>query len=169
MIQYRVGEKFPLKNYVDRGEITVAVVNDVLFDIVVSLGGITAEEKKAFRKGPVTLSLFRYKDVPFIVVDFGKGFSFNVSINVTKLTEEQQAQWFNEPGNIVNLFLINAHTGVLEAMRTFGINFAEELKDICEVQSEHTPAYVQNIIEQALDLLETSMMAYNAVKKISFK
>lgn len=169
MIEYKVGERFPLKNYVDRGEITVAVVNDVLFDIVVSLGGITAEEKKAFRKGAVTLSLFRYKDVPFIVVDFGNGFSFDVSIDVTKLTEEQQERWLNEPGNIVTLFLINAHTGVLEAMRTLGINFAEELKDICEVQSAHTPAYVQGVIEQALDLLETSTMAYNAVKKISFK
>lgn len=169
MIQYVVGQRFPHEKYLNRGNLTVAIVNDAFFDILVIFENITPQERKVFRTGKLTMSLFRYKDVPFVVTDFGDGFNFDISIDITKLDEEQQEKWLNERSNIVNLYLVDAYTGTLEAMRVLGVNFSEELKDICEVQSGHSPEYVKNAIGQALELIDIPTMIANAVKKITFK
>ncbi|KAA6329767.1 hypothetical protein EZS27_021453 [termite gut metagenome] len=168
MEKYEVGKRFPLEKYLNKGECTVSIMNEAFFDIVVCLSGITSNEKEAFKKGKLTVALFAYKTVPFIVCDFGDGFNFDASIDIIKLTKQQQDKWLNNQGNIISLYLVNAKTGILEAMRIISVNFAEEIRDFCEKQSEYDSVYTQKVINEAYQLYQVSDMVEKAVKKMYF-
>lgn len=167
MIKYEVGKKFPHDKYLGRGEITVAIVNEAFVDVLVCLSGITSEEKKTFRKGMLTVGFFEYKETPFVVFDLGSGFNFDVSIDITRLSVEQQNCWLNQDANVINMYLVNSETGNLEAMRMIGVNFQDEIRDTLERQTALTNVQAQ--INEAIQLIDTKTMLNNLTKKITFK
>ncbi|KAA6348494.1 hypothetical protein EZS27_004094 [termite gut metagenome] len=166
MITYEVGKPFPLPKYLNRGESTVAILNESFFDLFVSLHGITSNENNAFRKGKLTIFLYENKSVPFIICDFGNNFSFDVSIDITKMNKDQQEKWLNSDVNLISLYLVDAATGILQAMRTITINFAEDIKDICERQSEFDS--VQDAINETLEKNNTADMIKKSKKRMTY-
>lgn len=169
MVSYCVGQKFPHDLYLNRGEFMVGMLNDSFMDMIVSLRDITPREITAVESGDVSMFLYQYKESPFVITDFGGGFLFDVSIEITKLPKEQQNEWLNADGNIVTIFLVDADTGILKAMRVFGVNFQNELKDICKMQVNKTTDYMIEQIQEAMLRMDTPIMAKNAIKSIEFK
>ena len=171
MYKYEVGTKFPHEKYLGHGEITVAILNENLFDVLVCLHSVSGDEIKAFRKGRLEVSLYVNSDIPFVVFDLGNGFSFDVNINILLLTDEQQDAWLNAQANAVNLFLVDAVTSNLLAMRMIGIDMRiiNKIRDTCEAQTEMDTEQVEAKMSSILSIVSTKDMIRNRILKQEFK
>ena len=67
------------------------------------------------------------------------------------------------------MFLVDAESGILKAMRTFTIKFSEDIRDILEEQSAFENGKVGEIIKRVNTQFTTDYMIKNATKKLIFK
>ncbi|NTU53412.1 MAG: hypothetical protein HGA97_06890 [Chlorobiaceae bacterium] len=147
---YRVGELFPLEQFCTGREQHVALVTDRFFNVLLSLNHISKKEKKLFLNGRLTAYLFERKDIPFLVFDFGEGFSIDMSIDTSKFDDEFRQEWMASESNLITMFLVEASTGVLKAMRMIAVGFADEFREIC---SRHVG---RSDIERQVRLIQTA-------------
>lgn len=170
MIKYEVGKQFPHAKYLGKGEITVAMLNTAFFDVVCALGNISQSEKKDWKNGKLTVFLYENEDIPFIVFAFDN-WNFDVNININKVKADEMDCWLNSEANIINLFLVEATTGNLEAMRMISIpaNMAERIRDICERQSGSNDRDVNNKMNSILELVTTQTMISKSIQKFKIK
>lgn len=170
MIKYETGTRFPHKKYLNRGEITVAMLYEQFFDVVCVLANVSASERKDWRKGNLSVFLYEQNNIPFIAFAFDT-WNFDVNINIGKINGYNIDTWLNSKANTINLFLVEATTGNLEAMRLISIpaKMAETIRDICEKQSEMEPDRIDLLIQSALTDLPTEYMMKNALMKYKIK
>jgi len=128
---YQVGKLFPIEKYCTGQEQHVAIVTNSFFNVLISLKHIRKREKDMFMNGRLTAYLFEQKEIPFLVLDFGEGFSIDLSIDASMFDGEFREGWMASDANVITLFLVEASTGVLEAMRMIAVGFADELREIC--------------------------------------
>lgn len=147
---YRVGELFPHEQFCTGREQHVAIVTNSFFNVLMSLNRISKKEKELFTNGTLTAYLFERKEIPFLVLDFGQGFSIDMSIDASMFDEEFRGEWMASDSNLITLFLVEASTGVLEAMRMIGVGFADEFRQLC---SKHAG---QTDIERQVRLIQTA-------------
>ena len=106
--------------------------------MLISLNRISKKEKELFTNGTLTAYLFERKDIPFLVLDFGEGFSIDMSIDASMFDGEFRSEWMASESNVITLFFVEATTGVLEAMRMVAVGFADEFRDICSRHAGRT-------------------------------
>lgn len=70
--------------------------------------------------------------------------------------------------NSINLFYVNAETGILEAMRTIKITFSEDIRDILEEQTLKTTNETNKIIIKTRKYYSTNDMKKKAMKRNKF-
>ncbi|MEE9905219.1 MAG: hypothetical protein K4305_07345 [Chlorobium sp.] len=128
---YHVGNLFPIEKYCTGQEQHVAIVTNSFFNVLMSLKHIKKREKELFMNGRLTVYLFEQKGIPFLVLDFGEGFSIDMSFDASMFDEEFRREWLASEGNVITLFLVEASTGKLEAMRLIAVGFADEFRKIC--------------------------------------
>lgn len=146
---YRVGELFPHEQFCTGREQHVAIVTNSFFNVLMSLKHIKKREKELFSNGSLTADLFEQKGIPFLVLDFGQGFSIDMSIDTSMFDEEFRGEWMASGSNLITLFLVEASTGVLQAMRMIGVGFADEFRQICSRHAGRTD------IERQVRLIQT--------------
>lgn len=170
MIKYEVGTRFPHEKYLNRGEVTVAMLHENFFDVVCVLSNISPAEKKDWRKGNLSVYLYEQNNIPFIVFAFNS-WNFDVNINIGKINGNNIDTWLNSETNTINLFLVEDTTGNLEAMRLISIpgKMAERIRDICERQTEMDMVRVDLLIQSALTDLPTEYMIKNTIMKYKIK
>lgn len=168
MIKYEIGKQFPHPQYLNKGEITVAMLNAAFFDVVCVLNGIMPIERKDWRKGKLAVCLYEQSHIPFICFVF-ESWNFDVNINISKVQPDKIDDWLNSEGNIINLFLVDAITGNLEAMRMISIptQMAERIRDICEEQSNYDLSEIDKTIQATISGISTQFMIQHA--EIKFK
>ncbi len=166
MIKYEVGKRFPHPEYLNRGEITTAIINSAFFDVVCVIGGISPNEKKDWSKGKLSVLLYEKEQIPFVVFAFDT-WNFDVSININKVQQNKIDDWLNASGNIINLYLVEASSGVLVAMRMISIpaSMAEKIRDMCETQSELSAQHIDLKIKSILELVTTQEMVTGSTLK----
>lgn len=160
MIKFETGQVFPLSQYLNGGEVTVSHITNGLFDLVCVLSDLSSEEIAAFKKGKLSIYLYERENVPFIVYDFGS-FTVDVTIEISKIKNDEDVDaWLNADSNIMNLFLVEATTGILKANRFISVplNFTEKIKDICE----KTPEDITHIINSVRTTTSTDQMIKHA-------
>ena len=128
---YQVGKLFPHEKYCTGRELQVALPTDSFFNVLISFRKISKREKELFTNGTLTAYLFEQKDIPFLVLDFGEGFSIDISFDTSSFDDEFRRKWTASDGNAITLFLVEASTGILEAMRMIGVGFDRDFKNIC--------------------------------------
>lgn len=167
MDAYHVGKLFPIEQYCTGRELNVALPTDGLFNVLMSLKKISRKERKLFKNGKLTAYLFEKKDIPFLILDFGEGFSIDISIDISRFDDETRQAWIDSETNAVVIFLVEATTGILEAIRLIGIGFADQLREICARQQGETR------FEERVGLIHAAFstrdMMHNAVAKTVFK
>ena len=170
MIEYRVGAPFPLVQYLGRGELTIAIMNQNFFDVLVCIVNPTKVERQAFRKGKLEVSLFEKDKIPFVIFSLENDFRFDVTIEINKIAQFTD-DWLNSNANVVNLFLVDAETRKLEAMRMIAFNrqIAETIRDICEQQTEVSPEIIATKIVTIQEIISSKDMIKNRIKKQLFK
>jgi len=147
---YQVGELFPIEQYCTGKEQHVVIVTENFFNVLMSLKHLSKREKQLFMNGRLTAYLFEQKEIPFLVLDFGEGFSIDLSFDASMFDEAFRENWLASDANVITLFLVEASTGVLEAMRMIAVGFADELREIC---SRHVG---RNDIEWQVRLIHTA-------------
>jgi hypothetical protein len=156
MIKYEANTLFPHPQYLHRGEISVAMLNEGFFDIALCLNNLTTKETETVRQGDMKLYLYETLDVPFIILDFGGGFSIDVSIDITKISGSEAQKWLTSEANTINIFLVEAASGILKGMRMISINFADDIRTILSRQICHTD--VQSRISTAMRITTKEMI-----------
>jgi hypothetical protein len=99
MDAYRVGELFPIEQYCTGREFYVALPTEGLFNVLMSLKKISRTERNLFKNGKITAYLFEKKDIPFLILDFGEGFSFDISIDISRFDDETRRVWIKSESN----------------------------------------------------------------------
>ena len=167
MDEYRVGELFPIEQYCTGKEMYVALPTEGFFNVLISLKKISRKERKLFKNGKIIAYLFEQKDIPFLIIDFGEGFSFDISFDISKFDDETRRVWIESESNAIILFLVEATTGILESIRLLGVGFAPQLRAICAKQRG------QKGLEERIRLIHaaytTRDMMRHAVAKTVFK
>ena len=95
---------------------------------------ISRRERKLFKNGKLTAYLFEKKDIPFLILDFGEGFSIDISLDISRFDDETRQAWIESESNAIAIFLVEATTGILQSIRLIGIGFADQLREICARQ-----------------------------------
>lgn len=167
MDAYRVGELFPIEQYCTGREFYVALPTEGLFNVLMSLKKISRKERKLFKNGKITAYLFEKRNIPFLIIDFGEGFSFDISLDISKFDDETRRVWIESESNAIAIFLVEATTGILESIRVIGIGFASQLREICARQRGETR------LEERVGLIHAAFttrdMMRDAVAKTVFK
>ncbi|GEM63938.1 hypothetical protein SF1_19200 [Sphingobacterium faecium NBRC 15299] len=138
MIKYEVNKSFPFPHPGAGAEITLSDITPSLFDVKCYLNNPVIDEIRDWKKGALTYAIFEQDSCPFFIIEF-ENWSLDCSINILKIkTDSDREVWLNAEGNLVNLYLIDATTNILKAMRTISLqkDLCEKLRDICEVQTE---------------------------------
>lgn len=158
---YETGKPFPHPNLVPGAEVARVQFTSSFIDVVLYANNITTDELQTFRKGSLTYGIFQEKNVPFMVFDLS-GWTFDCSINLLKVPDDKADQWLNNEGNILTLFLVDAQSNVLLAMRQIGAphELSEYVRDILDnqVNGYESPVQVDSIITQLTNSLTTDQM-----------
>ena len=125
MQEYRVGEPFFLKNLNGKNDHVVAVVVGQSFDVICWAANLSSKEVQAWKRGMLRYGAFIREDIPFFLLYFPEiKWPLDVSINI--LAEKEHGRPFQDylsgVGNAVNLFLVDAATNTLKAMRMIGLD-----------------------------------------------
>lgn len=149
-----VGKQFPYTS-ASGNDVCRASFNEGFFDVYAQIKSPSVSEIKVFKSAPLKYGIFESQNVPFFLFDFFQdGWNFDIPMNILKIQDDKEEAWLNSQANAINLYMIDADTNVLLAMRLIGIQnkIAEELRDILERQSgfyqtpEHTDRAIQSII-----------------------
>ena len=120
--------------------------------------------RSGFLTAPIPIE---QRDIPFVVLDFGEGFSIDISFDTSQFDDETRRVWMQSETNIIALFLVEASTGILEAMRVIAVGFASEFREICARQAG------QSGIGQRVHLVHaafsTNEMMQHAIAKTAFR
>lgn len=164
---FEVGKRFPLEEYLYRGDMIVPLMNGAFFDVLSIMSQLTKEEIRLFRTGELETGVFVKDKVPFIYFDFGN-FDFDISININKLPGELQEDWLNAQNNAITLYLVDAATGILEAQRMIGVNYGDLIRDTLETQTTLSIEGTEQIITNVQKLYSTAQMKAQAQTKMKF-
>jgi len=135
---YQVGELFPIEKFCTGKEQNIGILTNRFFNVLMSLKRISKKEKQLFSYGRLSAYLFEQKDIPFLVLDFGEGFSIDMSIDTSRFDDDFRREWMASDANAITLFLVDASTGVLESIRLIAVGFADEFRDICSRHAGRT-------------------------------
>lgn len=136
MLKYEVNAQFPVPHPSLGMEVTLAEITTALIDVKCYLHTPVEEEIMDWKNGVLQYAIFEKDCCPFFIIAF-KDWNLDCSINILKIkSETDQKAWLNGEGNLVNLYLIDAATNILKAMRTISVQAeaAEKLRDICKAQ-----------------------------------
>lgn len=125
---YSIGKPFPEEKYISNEERVVPRFTPASFDVILTLPGLTQDEKKALICDKFVTSLFVYKQVPFISFDFGI-YTFSISLNIRKVLSFDAQDWiYNNDNSVIQLFLLESGTGNLINFRMIDFPLMTELK-----------------------------------------
>jgi hypothetical protein len=157
---YQVGKLFPIEKFCTGKEQNIGILTNRFFNVLMSMKHVSKKEKQLFSVGKLTAYLFEQKDIPFLVLDFGEGFSIDMSIDTSRFDEDFRKEWLTSDANAITLFLVEASTGVLEAIRIIAIGFADEFREIC---SRHAGRYdIKRQVQLIQSAFTTKEMMENA-------
>ena len=167
---YETQKRFVHEKYLNKGEMTVAMLNESFFDLVCVLKGITTHELKDWKKGKLTVYIYEEMNIPHIIFKF-ETWSLDVNINILKAEKEEIDKWITSNSNIINMFLIDETTGILKAMRVISVpeGFAGAIRDICRKQLTYTVQDINRIVMQTIREIPTDVMVRHCIQKYVVK
>jgi hypothetical protein len=99
--------------------------------------------------------VFEYKHIPFFLVKFDRGLSFEATFNIwiEKQAGAEYQEFLDGKANWVFFFLVNRSNNILTAIRGIGFDYEtmDAIKGACRRQLEYYnhPAEVQAVIQEA--------------------
>lgn len=157
VLEYKVGKRFPLEKYLKLGEGAIAMFNDHSFDIILLINNLAKEEISELSSGPLTISLYKNQNVPFLILS-NKHFCFDLTLKFCHVPHWEQDLWLGSEGSLVNIFTVDSKNGVLQSIRSFGLQFVEEIREILKRQTRMSTIDVDSIISENMARLSAYQM-----------
>ena len=138
MLVYTVGEVFPhpeLKR-VNFDAPRAMIIPNGFLNIV--LHSSQPQLDKELASSAMHIGLYQKDAIPFVLLNWPGKLAFEVVLNIHTLTGAHADAWLNGSGNTITFFVLDAHTHIIVAMRTFSIppTLAEKIRDCLEQQDE---------------------------------
>ena len=138
MFVYTIGEVFPhpeLKR-VGFDAPRAMIMPNGFFNIVLHSTQPQADQMLA--SATLHVGLYQKDAIPFVLLNWPGKMAFEVTLNFLAFDDEYADAWLNGNGNIIVFFVLDAHTNIIVAMRTFSIPpiLAGQIRDCLEKQDE---------------------------------
>lgn len=157
-----LGEKFPWFEYAYPGDHITPVINSESFDVVISLKDIAWKEKRAFSMVMPVISIFIYKEIPFIIANFDDTLVVQFSINILKMKLDSIDHWLKSDYNLVRFFLLEGNDGSLVSYIHLTLPHMKELKKTIAIQRQLSKEQIDSIIEEGESKFSQYEMIANA-------
>ena len=138
MLVYQIGELFPhpeLKT-VSFDAPRAMIVPDGFFNIV--LNSTQPHLDRGLASSTLYIGLYQKDAIPFVLLNWPGKMAFEVILNIHTMTADHADAWLNNSSNTIIFFVLDAHTNVIIAMKTFSIPpmLVEKIRDCLEKQDE---------------------------------
>lgn len=141
MKSFNVGQVFPDENPVPGHEYAVSELNKEFFDIRAYFKYVTPVEVKMWQRAGIKYGACVISNIPFLLLNFeNTGWRLDVTLNILKVQNETQINdWLNNKNTVINLFLLDALTNILLAIRTISIHkeIAELVRNVLKMQTKN--------------------------------
>lgn len=144
---YSIGKPFPEERYISSNDRVMPRITPQSFDIVITLKNITPEERKTIAYDGFHVSIFVFKQIPYIVFDFG-GYKCNIAINIQKIRQIPVEQWINNDEETIVLYLLEECTGNIMDIRLCLFPLMAELKYLLKLQLNMTKESIDSRIAE---------------------
>lgn len=140
-----VGKPFPIRNPAGKGDHVTAFVAGESFDVICWAGDLNSKEVQAWRRGLLRYGAYVKNAIPFFLLYFPElKWPLDVSINIHAEKEGGRPfeQYLEGQGNAVNLYLVDAATGLIKGMRMIGLDpvIADAIRLGCANQLQRYPS-----------------------------
>ena len=137
IVSYSIGAPFPEDRYISSNDCVMPRITPHSFDVVITLKNLTIEERKSIAYDSFNVSIFVFKQIPYIIFDFG-GYKCNIAINIQKIRQVPIEQWIKDVEETVVLYLLEECTGNILDIRFCKFPLMTELKYLLKLQSKIT-------------------------------
>ena len=165
LVTVAVGSPFYIANPAGRNDHITAVVQGVLFDVCCWCDGLKSKEVQAWKRGWLQYGVFVRDSVPFFLLNFPEvKWSLDVTINIIAEKEDNQPykDYLYSSSNAVMLYLIDAKSNTLKAMRQIGLDniTTDMIRSACSNQLERyqSSADVLRVINDTVQSITTEQM-----------
>lgn len=136
MIVYKIGETFPHPDLKRVGfdAPRAMIIPNGFFNIV--LHSTHPQVDRTLTSATMHVGLYQKDAIPFVLLNWPGKLAFEVILNIHTISNEVVDAWLNGSGNTIIFFVLDAHTNIIVAMRTFTIppSLAEQIRDCLEKQ-----------------------------------
>ena len=167
-----IGKPFPWTEYAKKNEETIRpVLNMEGFDIVISLSNISEQEEEAFCHKDANLSVKNIVGIPFMVLNFDDVLKVDFTLNIMKMKAENRDIWLNlkDPNYSIRIFLVEATTTNLIAMRICPFNDMNYIREICASQVSLKIEQIDSLIKMHQNIYDINTLVQKADKQYVFK
>ncbi len=144
-----LGEKFPLKKYIQSGDFSTVMLTASGFDVIISLTDITEQEKYAIADEAFDIYILDTDFGPFMVFKFGETFKCDLSINILKMKQEYLSDWLKNPEETIHIYVLESNNSIVKAVRFVPFAKMYDLKVSCMRQlskdKANVDAFIQNV------------------------
>ena len=169
--EFVIGKPFPWPEYAIKNVETIKpVLNTEGFDIVISFANISQQEMNAFCHSNATMSVKNIVGIPFVVLDFDGIMKVDFTLNIMKMNADYRDLWLNikEPAYNIRIFLLEATTTNLMAMRTCPFNDMNYIRQICTPQLSLTKEQIDELIGLHQNIYDANALVQTADRKYEF-
>jgi len=158
MIAYEIDHPFPHGHKGLMSDGAAAQIIGRSFNIAYWIAQPQPVEIAIWNNDKFRYGVFIYKQVPFFLVKFDRGMSFEVTFNIwlEKQAGNDYQLFLYGKANSVFMFLVDRMNNILRAMRGIGFDYGtmETIKGACRRQLEcyNHPAEVQAVIQEVNNL-----------------
>lgn len=156
--EFALGKKFPWKGYNAIGDHVSVALNETSFDVVISLTGLSEDEKKAIGHDEFEVFVAATDLVPFIIIKFGNVFKADMTINIKKMNEAYRDTWLASNDKVVRIFLLEGSCATLECVRTFEFECMHDMKELCKNQMAVDKNIIDDHINSVYQLIPIEQM-----------
>ena len=142
-----LGEKFPLKKYIQSGDFSTVMLTASGFDVIISLTDITEQEEYAIADEAFDVYIVDTEYGPFMVFKFGESLKFDFSLNILKLEKDYIQDWLQNPEETIHIYVLEGSNSVVKAVRFVPFFKMYDLKVSCMRQLSKDRASVDAFIQ----------------------
>lgn len=163
MKEYSVNEKFPVANPIPFIENVRSEINPDFIDVIYNITKPTMKEVNTWRFGKFKYGVFVESDIPFFLIDFGD-WDFDMSLNILKCTnKEQRDNWLKTDGGWLFMYLIDACSNDIKAMRQISFSSTSKVKQVLQNQAKRYRSYSDVDIE--IDKINSKYTTKDMIRK----
>lgn len=164
-----VNKPFPISNPTPNVENVRPIINGRSFDVHYYIDSPSPKDIKTFRSNDLFFNIYIEHHIPVMAIYYSSSnWSYDFTINFLKEPEESR-ELFIQEGNAINLFLIDANTNILHAIRTIGMYYEgmDAIKKACIEQLNAYKNYME--VEKEIDRLLHQNTTADFIRKSQFR